>query len=151
MSPTQRGNGGRGGRGRAHISGLVGVPQLKQPEQRPLDALDALLLALRGVLGAEGQGVDVGPVGEKVEVEEAAQEAWSQRIVQGAGRFATMAICTPSYINNEGHVADPNATPEEMIKRARGSPYSGGIIGFIKELDKWNKGDKLPGIEVTIS
>ncbi|KAI0880310.1 FAD/NAD(P)-binding domain-containing protein [Annulohypoxylon maeteangense] len=89
--------------------------------------------------------------GLMIEVEEAAQEAWSQRIVQGAGRFATMAICTPSYINNEGHIMDPNASPEEMVKRARASPYSGGIVRFLKELDTWREGDKLSGIEVTIS
>ncbi|KAI1205344.1 FAD/NAD(P)-binding domain-containing protein [Annulohypoxylon truncatum] len=87
--------------------------------------------------------------GFTVEAEEAAQEAWSQRIVQGAGRFATMAICTPSYMNNEGHVNDPNATPEEMLKRARASPYSGGILGFLKELEEWREGDKLSGIKVS--
>ncbi|KAI2465749.1 FAD/NAD(P)-binding domain-containing protein [Annulohypoxylon bovei var. microspora] len=89
--------------------------------------------------------------GLTIEVEEAAQEAWSMRILQGAGRFATVTICTPSYINNEGHLSDPNATQEDMIKQARSSPYSGGILGFIKELDEWCEGDKLPGITVTAS
>ncbi|KAI1454271.1 FAD/NAD(P)-binding domain-containing protein [Annulohypoxylon moriforme] len=89
--------------------------------------------------------------GLTVEVEEAAQESWSQMIIQGAGRFATMAICTPSYINNEGHVINPNATPEEMLKRARTSPYSGGILEYLRMLNAWREGDKLPGLEVTIS
>ncbi|OTA55489.1 FAD/NAD(P)-binding domain-containing protein [Hypoxylon sp. EC38] len=89
--------------------------------------------------------------GLTVEVGVPAQEEWSAKIMQGAARFATMAICTPSYINNEGHLVDPNATQEEMMKKARASPYSAGLPGFIKELEKWREGDKLSGIEVTVS
>ncbi|KAI1142852.1 FAD/NAD(P)-binding domain-containing protein [Hypoxylon sp. FL0543] len=89
--------------------------------------------------------------GLTVEVGVPAQEAWSLRILQGAARFATMAICTPSYINNEGHLSDPNATQEEMVKRARMSPYSAGLPEFIKELERWREGDRLSGLEVTVS
>ncbi|KAI2619544.1 FAD/NAD(P)-binding domain-containing protein [Hypomontagnella submonticulosa] len=88
--------------------------------------------------------------GLTVEVELAAQEAWSMKIMMGAGRFATMSICTPSYINNEGHLVDPKATQEDMMKRARASPYSGGILAFIKELQEWRDEGKLAGIEVTV-
>ncbi|KAI0385746.1 FAD/NAD(P)-binding domain-containing protein [Hypomontagnella monticulosa] len=88
--------------------------------------------------------------GVTVEVELAAQEAWSMKIMMGAGRFATMSICTPSYINNEGHIIDPNATQEDMMKRARASPYSGGILEFIKEVKQWRDDGKLAGIEVTV-
>ncbi|KAI1376400.1 FAD/NAD(P)-binding domain-containing protein [Hypoxylon crocopeplum] len=86
-----------------------------------------------------------------VEVEGPAAEAWSMRIMQGAARFGVMAVCTPSYINNEGHLVDPTATPEDMMKRARASPYSAGMIAFVRELEKWREEGKLNGIEVTFS
>ncbi|KAI1412554.1 FAD/NAD(P)-binding domain-containing protein [Hypoxylon sp. FL1857] len=89
--------------------------------------------------------------GLTVEIGVPAQEEWSLRIMQGAARFATMAICTPSYINNEGHLVDPNATQEDLMKRARASPYSAGLPEFIKELERWREGDKLSGVEVTVS
>ncbi|KAI0117428.1 FAD/NAD(P)-binding domain-containing protein [Daldinia grandis] len=89
--------------------------------------------------------------GVTVEVEEAAQEAWSMKIMQGAARFATVMVCTPSYINNEGKAADPTASPEEQMKQARGSPYSGGLVEYIRELQEWRDEGNLRGIEVTAS
>ncbi|KAI1097512.1 FAD/NAD(P)-binding domain-containing protein [Jackrogersella minutella] len=86
-----------------------------------------------------------------IEVSVPAQEAWSTRIMQGAARFATMTICTPSYINNEGQLGNPNATQEEMMKMARESPYSGGMLAYVEELKKWREGDQLSGLEVTVS
>ncbi|KAI0842803.1 FAD/NAD(P)-binding domain-containing protein [Hypoxylon sp. FL0890] len=89
--------------------------------------------------------------GLTVEVGIPAQEEWSAKIMQGAARFATMAFCTPSYMTNEGHLADPNDTQEDLMKRARASTYSAGLPGYIKELERWREGDKLSGIEVTVS
>ncbi|KAI1773948.1 FAD/NAD(P)-binding domain-containing protein [Hypoxylon cercidicola] len=89
--------------------------------------------------------------GLAIEVEEAAQEAWSMKILAGAARFATLTVCTPSYMNNEGHLVDPKATPEDLMKRARSSPYSGGMMGFAKELRDWREEGKLSGIEVSFS
>ncbi|KAI1400495.1 FAD/NAD(P)-binding domain-containing protein [Hypoxylon fuscum] len=86
--------------------------------------------------------------GVTIEVEVPAQEAWSMKIMAGAARFATMTICTPSYINNEAHLFDPNATQEELMKKARASPYSGGMLGFVKELQDWREEGNMSGIEV---
>ncbi|KAI5861697.1 FAD/NAD(P)-binding domain-containing protein [Durotheca rogersii] len=87
-----------------------------------------------------------GPV---VEVDEAAEEAWSMRIVGGAARFATLSVCTPSYINDEGHFSSPNDPPEELLRSARSSPFSGGVMGYVDVLRKWREEGKLSGITVT--
>ncbi|KAI1759224.1 FAD/NAD(P)-binding domain-containing protein [Hypoxylon sp. FL1150] len=98
---------------------------------------------------AGGGGLDLS--GVVVEVEAAAQEAWSMRIMAGAARFATLTVCTPSYINNEGHMVDPNETVEDQMKKARASPYSGGMMAYVDELQNWQKEGKLSGIEVSFS
>ncbi|KAL7628561.1 hypothetical protein AAE478_000076 [Parahypoxylon ruwenzoriense] len=89
--------------------------------------------------------------GLTVEVEAGAAEAWSMQIAAGAARFATMTICTPSYINNEGHLVDPNDTPADQLRKARASPYSGGMLGFVEELRRWREEGSLKGVEVTVS
>ncbi|KAI2618418.1 FAD/NAD(P)-binding domain-containing protein [Hypoxylon sp. NC1633] len=89
--------------------------------------------------------------GVVIEVQDKAAEVWSTRIMQGAARFATMATCTPSYINNEGHLVDPNATLEDQIKRARMSPYSAGMLEFVEELRKWREEGSLSGFDVSFS
>ncbi|KAI6093305.1 FAD/NAD(P)-binding domain-containing protein [Hypoxylon rubiginosum] len=89
--------------------------------------------------------------GIAVEVEVAAQEAWSMRIMAGATRYATMTICTPSYINNEGKVFDSTAPIEDQMKKARSSPYSAGMMAYVDLLRNWREEGKLSGMEVSFS
>lgn len=52
----------------SYIARLIRVPQHEKLVKRPLDGLDPLLLALGGIFVGKGQGVDVWPVGEMIEV-----------------------------------------------------------------------------------
>lgn len=54
-----------------YTAGLFGIPEGEELVKGPLDTLNPLLLALGGVFVGKGQGVDVGPVWEQVEVEQA--------------------------------------------------------------------------------
>lgn len=102
----------------------------------------------------EKVGVPVTDSSSKVlvEVEEAAQETWSMRCAAGAARFASQMACTPSYINNEGHMAPPPDTPPaELFKAARRVPWGAGMLSYVQELERWQADGKLEGIAVSIS
>ncbi|KAI0175516.1 FAD/NAD(P)-binding domain-containing protein [Hypoxylon sp. FL1284] len=115
-------------------------------QAHPLDEHSRHIAAVVAAAHQRAGGPDKS--GVTIEVEVAAQEAWSMKIMAGAGRFATTMICTPSYINNEGSVVNPSATPEEQMRKARTSPYSGGMAAFCKELQDFRDEGKLSGIEV---
>ncbi|KAI1477690.1 FAD/NAD(P)-binding domain-containing protein [Daldinia eschscholtzii] len=142
-----------------HGYGIHGFPNLfwHSPLQSGVGAnhahvLDVQCKLIAYVLATAHQKVGgLNKSGVTVEVEEAAQEAWSMKIMQGAGRFATVTVCTPSYINNEGKAIDPTASPQEQMKQARASPYSAGLNAYIKELQDWRDEGNLKGIEVTAS
>ncbi|RYP32901.1 hypothetical protein DL767_004991 [Monosporascus sp. MG133] len=89
--------------------------------------------------------------GVTIEVEPEAEEAWSMRCAAGAARFAVQMICTPSYINNEGHMTDPNATQEDLLKKARQCPWSAGLPSYIEELERWRAEGSLSGIKFTVA
>ncbi|KAK7743434.1 hypothetical protein SLS62_010578 [Diatrype stigma] len=85
-----------------------------------------------------------------IEVEEAAEEAWSMRCAAGAARFASQMACTPSYVNNQGHMAPPPDTPQaELFKQARRSPWSSGMLSYVQEVERWEAEGSLEGIAVT--
>jgi hypothetical protein len=64
-----------------YITGFVRVPQAEELVQRPLNALDALLLALGGIFGTERQGVEIGPIGPQIEIQQAevGEKEWYAR------------------------------------------------------------------------
>jgi cation diffusion facilitator CzcD-associated flavoprotein CzcO len=62
--------------------------------------------------------------GVVIEVSTPAEEEWGMRILQGAAYFSGMAVCTPSYITNEGEALAQ--TESEAIKSAKGSPWPNG-------------------------
>lgn len=74
------------------------------------------------------------------------EEEWSSRIVAGAATFASIAGCTPSYMNNEGE--SRGMSIGEQMKAARGSVWSKGIADFVDVIEAWQAEDKLAGLEV---
>ncbi|KAI1259301.1 FAD/NAD(P)-binding domain-containing protein [Xylariaceae sp. FL1019] len=88
--------------------------------------------------------------GVTVEVNADFEQAWTMRCVQGAARYATIAVCTPSYINGESAPgAMGQGSPEELFKNASRSPFSAGLPAFIKEIEKWRAEGKLSGVTVS--
>jgi cation diffusion facilitator CzcD-associated flavoprotein CzcO len=85
-----------------------------------------------------------------VEIDAAAEEAWTMRILQGAARFATMAVCTPSYINGQmapGSMGQ-GQSQEQLMKSAKRSPWAAGMPAFLDVFDKWRDDGKLDGVTV---
>ena len=73
-------------------------------------------------------------------------EEWSNRIVAGATTFASIAGCTPSYINNESE--GRGMSMEEQMKAARGSVWAKGVADFVDVIEAWEADDKLEGLDV---
>ncbi|TGJ87289.1 hypothetical protein E0Z10_g1484 [Xylaria hypoxylon] len=86
--------------------------------------------------------------GVTVEVDTAAEQAWGMRILQGAARFATISICTPSYITGEMGPSNmgQGMSQEDLIKAAKRSPWSGGMPAFLDLIAKWRADGKLEGL-----
>ncbi len=71
---------------------------------------------------------------------QAAEDAWVDTIVAGAGpRRAFLESCTPSYFNYEGR-------KQERLEL--NEPYPGGAIAYLKILDDWRADGSLPGLEL---
>ncbi|KAI0199122.1 hypothetical protein F4808DRAFT_221250 [Astrocystis sublimbata] len=83
-----------------------------------------------------------------VEVDAAGEHAWGMRILQGAARFATLSVCTPSYISSQRGPGNPaeGKTQEELFRAARQSPWSGGMMTFVDVFTKWRDEGKLEGV-----
>ncbi|GJC83285.1 FAD-binding monooxygenase ausC [Colletotrichum liriopes] len=73
------------------------------------------------------------------------EEAYAGLIMQYAAWFAGVGICTPSYMNNEGH----KAPPEEQMKMAKGAPFPHGMNAYSKFLEDWRAEGSMKGVEVT--
>ncbi|KAI1162565.1 hypothetical protein F5B18DRAFT_373484 [Nemania serpens] len=88
-----------------------------------------------------------------VEVDAAAEQAWGLRILQGAARFATISVCTPSYVSAERGPGNPAAglSQEALIKAAKRSPWSGGMAAFLELWTKWRDDDKLEGVTPSVA
>ncbi|KAJ1327510.1 pentalenolactone D synthase [Microdochium nivale] len=75
-----------------------------------------------------------------------AEETWSMRCAAGATRSASVAVCGPSYFNNQGKkmdMADP-----ETLKFLRASPWAEGIIAYDEVVQKWYEAGTLEGLVV---
>ncbi|KAI0868553.1 hypothetical protein GGS24DRAFT_481969 [Hypoxylon argillaceum] len=113
--------------------------------------LDTLARISAYVIGASHRRVGDGTTAQgrvEVEVDEAAEQAWTMRILQGAARFATLTVCTPSYISAEmgpGSMGQ-GMSQAELVKGAKRSPWSAGMAAFLELWDKWRDEGTLEGI-----
>ena len=96
-----------------------------------------------------GKGASAAADTLEVEVEVEAEEAWSAQCQATAVRWALQTVCTPSYINLEGHAGDRQADPVAAAKKARGVPYGGGLLSFIDVLERWREEGTMRGIKVS--
>ncbi|KAI1428055.1 hypothetical protein F5Y12DRAFT_733451 [Xylaria sp. FL1777] len=124
--------------------------------QSPVGANHASVLDTLARLSAYIIGESHARVGDKtkaqrrvtVEVDLAAEQAWCMRILQGAGRFATISVCTPGYLTGEAGPGDmaKGRSQEELIRFAKRSPWSAGIPAFWELVAKWRADGKLDGV-----
>ncbi len=75
----------------------------------------------------------------RVEVSEAAENAWVDLIKSGAGLTLPNPDCTPGYYNNEGQ-----PVPEEAHSYAG---YPGGAPAFFDYIEKWRQSGEFEGLE----
>ena len=75
----------------------------------------------------------------EVEVTEAAEQAWIELLLTGAGRMIGSPDCTPGYYNNEGQ--DPGPAARLHV----GHP--GGAMAFFKHIDQWRNSGDFEGLE----
>ena len=76
----------------------------------------------------------------KIEASKAAEEAWTDRIIELSGeRIKFLEACTPGYYNNEGGRLDA---------AARSMPYGGGPLEFIQILKDWRERGDFEGLEL---
>ncbi|WYZ42444.1 hypothetical protein EsH8_VI_000143 [Colletotrichum jinshuiense] len=73
------------------------------------------------------------------------ENAYAGLIMQRAAWFAGVSICTPSYLNNEGH----KSSPEEQMKMAKGAPFPLGMNAYTKFLEDWRAEGSLQGLKIT--
>ncbi|KAJ7041449.1 flavin-binding monooxygenase-like family protein [Mycena alexandri] len=78
-----------------------------------------------------------------------AEEAWTAQIVAGAGNFAGIVGCTPSYLTREGDVEQQRSL-EQQMKAARGSIWPLGMVSFAETIKAWREKGGLEGIEVEV-
>jgi cation diffusion facilitator CzcD-associated flavoprotein CzcO len=101
------------------------------------------------VLGGEFVGRTVGLLKEQgvevFDVSVEAEEAWTQKIVDGfVDPTGVMSACTPSRLNNEGH-------PEKI--NPRNGNYGRGMgdwFGYRELLEQWLEAGMFEGLEVVV-
>jgi cation diffusion facilitator CzcD-associated flavoprotein CzcO len=137
--------------GAASLFGMMsrGFPNLfvmPAPGQQAVVTVNYTQLA---VLGAEFVGGAVGLLKERgvevFDVSAAAEEAWTQKIVDSfVDGSAVMSACTPSRLNNEGH-------PEAM--KPRNGNYGRGMgdfFGYRDLLEHWLEEGGFEGLELEV-
>ncbi len=75
---------------------------------------------------------------QRVEVTQAAQDAWIDLLLTGAGRMLGSPDCTPGYYNNEGQAAGPGA---ELYVG-----YPAGATAYFAYIDDWRKSGRFDGL-----
>jgi cation diffusion facilitator CzcD-associated flavoprotein CzcO len=80
-----------------------------------------------------------------------AEEAWTEKIVNGAHVFATMGTCPPSYFNGEGDLFELAADgPDVQKKLATGAFWSKGLNHFSGELATWRSSRPLSDFDIRV-
>jgi cation diffusion facilitator CzcD-associated flavoprotein CzcO len=77
---------------------------------------------------------------ERVEVSEAAEDAWVALLEQGRASFLADPDCTPGYYNNEGRPIDRKA-----LLGAGG--YPAGPVAYFNYIDEWRRAGTYEGLE----
>ncbi|KAJ6088530.1 hypothetical protein N7486_009791 [Penicillium sp. IBT 16267x] len=75
------------------------------------------------------------------------EDAWAAETLQRARGLASGALCTPSYMNMEGSIAQ--MYPEQAVKAARASIWGTGVKDFVDTLEKWRMGDIVSSLQVS--
>ncbi|MFN8019861.1 MAG: NAD(P)/FAD-dependent oxidoreductase [Acidimicrobiales bacterium] len=127
------------------VRGFPNLFAMPAPGQQAVVTVNYTQLA---VLGAEVVGRTIGALVERgverFEVSEAAEAAWTEKIVASfVDPSFVMAACTPSRINNEGH-------PE--LLNPRSSNYERGLgdfFGYRDLLRAWLDEGTFEGLELT--
>ncbi|KAK0720247.1 pyridine nucleotide-disulfide oxidoreductase-like protein [Lasiosphaeris hirsuta] len=83
-----------------------------------------------------------------IDVTSEGEEGWAGVIMQHAAFFASIAGCTPGYLNGEGAFAQMPTSQEEMIKKARSGIWSSGMAAYEKFLDDYRSEGSLKGFEI---
>ncbi|KAI1333217.1 FAD/NAD(P)-binding domain-containing protein [Xylariaceae sp. FL0255] len=117
-------------------------------------SLDVLASAAAHMIGAAHDRVGDKTKtqgGVTVEVDTAAEEAWTMRCAMNAARFAVVAVCTPGYVTSEQGPGSQGQgkTQAELFKDARRSPWPLGMPSFVAYLKQWEADGKLEGVTVT--
>ncbi|KAK2602122.1 hypothetical protein N8I77_008681 [Diaporthe amygdali] len=81
-----------------------------------------------------------------VEVSAESEEAWSLKCMAGAAWYAVVPMCTPGAMTNEGEGYGKQPEPAEAMKKARASPWSGGLLSYDKILAEWREKGDLAGV-----
>ncbi|MGA7758451.1 MAG: NAD(P)/FAD-dependent oxidoreductase [Ilumatobacteraceae bacterium] len=83
--------------------------------------------------------LDVGA--SEVEVTEAAEQAWVERLEAGAvARMTNSPDCTPGYYNNEGR-------PAGRRGRLNSMGYPEGPVAYFQYIDAWRRSGDFDGLE----
>ncbi|KAL4793067.1 hypothetical protein BDV19DRAFT_391508 [Aspergillus venezuelensis] len=75
------------------------------------------------------------------------EEEHTAEVFKRAPYYATLAGCTPGYINGHGDVAKIT-DPAAKERRAKGVAWSEGTISFLKLIEKWRGEGQLKGLDV---
>jgi cyclohexanone monooxygenase len=76
----------------------------------------------------------------QVEVTEAAERAWVERLETGGRRFGNQPDCTPGYYNNEGRDAGRRGLLNSM-------GYPDGPVAYFRYIDEWRSSGEFEGLE----
>lgn len=86
-----------------------------------------------------------GGAGAVVEATREGEGAWTARIMKWSMWMGPLAICTPSYINNEGSTPQD---PVEQAKMMRGAAYAQGMNAYVQLLQEWREEGSMDGVAV---
>ena len=76
---------------------------------------------------------------KEIEVSQAAEEAWIERLMQGMGRMMGAPDCTPGYYNHESQ--DPGTAAKYNVC------YPEGATAYFNYIKEWRESGEFEGIE----
>lgn len=91
-------------------------------------------------LRAETSGANV-----IIEVEQEAEERWTEECKKRATWYAAMNGCTPGLATAEGEALAVSSM-EEALKKSRASGWSEGMESYIRVLEAWRAESSLDGL-----
>jgi cation diffusion facilitator CzcD-associated flavoprotein CzcO len=80
-----------------------------------------------------------------------AEEAWTQKALDGSSTFATMAVCPPSYSTAEGDVFRRAEQNPEMKKKTQSAGlWPKGWIDYNRVIDESRREQPLEGLQIEL-